>query len=80
MKKIQKSARTARIWYLFMRLTPSQKRSLLNRMEKETREKRWDELTEKLSRRFQNSPISDQEITEIVEEVRQERHDRPNRS
>lgn len=66
----------ARIWSLFKQLNPVEQLKLVARMERETREKRWDDLIKKLSRRFRKHPISDEEITRIVEEVRQERYER----
>ena len=76
MKRTANRSNTARIWVLFQRLNPAEKMKVVARLEKETREKRWDALTEKLSRRFEENPISDEEITKLVEEVRQSRYER----
>ena len=76
MKKNSVRDSAAQIWVIFKRLPPSQKMKVIQKLEKETREERWDALTEKLSRRFRGNPVSDKEITQVVNEVRQERHDR----
>ena len=74
MKKTKPSA--ARILILFKQLTWSQKLKVISKLESETRQKKWDQLTERLSQRIKNNPVSDEEITRIVEEVRQERYER----
>ena len=76
MKKNSVRDSAAQIWIIFKKLPPRQKIKVIQKLEKETREERWDALTEKLSRRFRTHPISDEEITQIVNEVRQERYDR----
>lgn len=69
-------ASSARVWSLFKQLSPVEQLRLVTRMERETREKRWDDLIKKLSHRFRKHPVSDEEITRIVEEVRKERYER----
>ena len=76
MKKNSVRDSAAQIWIIFKKLPPAQKIKVIQKLEKETREERWDALTEKLSRRFRNNPVSDEEITRLVDEVRQERYAR----
>lgn len=76
MKKTTSRISTGRVWLLVKKLSRLQKAKLIAQLERETRQERWNQLTEKLSRRFQDNPISDEEISQIVEEVRQERYDR----
>ena len=76
MKKTGRRGEMAQIWFLFKKLSRPQKIRIVARLEKETREERWNHLTEKLSSRFQKNPVSDEEITQIVREVRQERYGR----
>ena len=77
MKKSTRQKPTAyRIFALFKKLSISEKLEVVNQLEDETREKRWDHLTEKLSRSFCNNSVSDNEITRIVEEVRKEQYER----
>lgn len=69
------TARNAsRIWTMVQKLSQSQKMRILNMLEKQLRTARWDTLTEKLSRPRRLS-VSDEEITQAVEEVRQARYE-----
>ena len=63
MKKNSARDSAAQIWVIFKKLPPQQKIKVIKKLEKETREDRWDALTEKLSRRFRSNPVSDEEIT-----------------
>ena len=65
-----------RIWAIFKKLSRLQKMKVIAKLERETCEERWNSLTERLTCRFRKKPISDEEITEAVNEVRQERYDR----
>ena len=73
--KNSKSNSISRIWVLIRKLNRLQKIKVLKKLQEETRQERWDNLTEKLSSRFKERP-SDQEITDVVEEVRQEGYGR----
>ena len=75
MKKVSNGS-AARILVIFRKLSRIQKLKVVSKLENETREERWDDLTEKLSRPFRSKPIADEEITRLVEEVRQERYER----
>lgn len=74
MKKTNNQNPTYRLWAIFKKLSRVQKLRIISKLEDETREERWDQLTEKLSRRFRTNPVSDEEVTQIVEEVREKRY------
>jgi len=76
MSKTEGNTNTKRLLAIFKKLTRFQKIQIVYQLQKETREDRWDQLTESLSRRFQGNPVSDEEIASIVEEVRQERYEK----
>ena len=76
MSKIRYQTPTSRIWALFKKLSRVQRMKVICKLEEETREERWDNLTEKLSRRSRTNPVSDEEITQIVEDVREKRYER----
>ena len=76
MKKSSPRSTGARILVWFRTLSLPQKVKIVQKLEEETRQQSWDNLTEKLSSPFRNNPVSDEEISRLVEEVRQERHDK----
>ena len=62
------------IWIMVQKLNQTQKMRILNRLEKQLRTSRWDAMTEKLSRP-RRLAVSDEEITQAVEEIRQARYE-----
>ena len=57
-------------------LSTEEKLKLFKDLGRETRKERWDELIYKIRNRYKKNPISDEEITQICESVRQERYEK----
>ena len=62
------------IEYTFDRLPQQDKLRIVDRLQHKTRKQRWQKLVSSIRQRAAKSPISDEEITTICEEVRQKRH------
>ena len=63
-----------RVWCLIQKMNQLQKKKLLAKLEQDKAGEEWDRLIEKLTN-FRQTPISDEQITQIVEQVRQERYE-----
>lgn len=58
------------------RLEFKEKLKLLKELDQQTQDERWKALFARLEKRYKQNPISDEEITRIVEQVRKRRYER----
>ena len=61
---------------LVERLPINDKIKLVRKLEKATWAARWDQLLAKIDERVKKNPITDEEIEQVVREVRKERYER----
>ena len=61
---------------LLERLTMTSKLRLAKKLERETRQARWEPMIAKLRQRFSQRPLSQGQIRRLCESVRQERANR----
>ena len=66
-------------YQILERLTLSAKLRLAKKLERETRQARWEPIVAKLRQRFAQRSFSVQEIRRLCEKVRQERASRADR-
>lgn len=78
MPKIAISFKLDQIKQILQQLSPNQKSKLVKELEKDTWQLRFKQLLNRIDKRVKKNPISEKEITEIVEQVRKQRHDRGN--
>ncbi len=71
---------TKQIELAIEKFSTAKKIKLMRKLEKETRQIRWDNLICKLRQQFAKNPISDDEITKICEQVRQKRYEKANKN
>ena len=64
---------------LLNRLTISAKLRLAEKLDRQTRQARWEPVVAKLRQRFAQQPLSSLEIRNLCEVVRQERFERAHR-
>ncbi|MFH0795621.1 MAG: hypothetical protein V2A65_01010 [Candidatus Omnitrophota bacterium] len=77
MGKVMVEIDTKQVESVIEQLDVAEKLKLLKRLERETRRERWTELVSGIRKRYkEGTPIFDEEITRICEEVRQERYER----
>jgi len=61
---------------LVSRLDDRAKMRLAEKLERQTRQARWEPLIQKMRERYRSRPLSAREIRRLCEQVRQERFDR----
>ncbi len=80
MSKVTIEIDRRQIEYAIEQLPITEKIEILEGLAKGTREERWQKLLSKIRKRYNENPISDVEINQICEKVRQGRYERKAKS